>query len=70
MGAVAALDQLAYRPAQAAQAIGVSERQMWEWIGSGRIASVKTGDARNSPRLVRREALVAYLDQLERDGAS
>ncbi len=58
-------DQLAYRPRQAAQVIGLSYAQLNELIAQGRIESFKLGGA----RLIRREALVDFLDQVERESA-
>lgn len=54
-------DQLAYRPAQAAQKLGVSRRKVYELIDEGLIPSRKIGSA----RLIRHEDLVAFLDDLE-----
>lgn len=58
-------DPLAYRPREAARAIGLSYSRVKELLARGEIASFKTGDSPSSPRLIRREALVDYLDRLE-----
>lgn len=66
MTAAPVADQLAYRPKQAAQVLGLSVAQVTELLAQGRIESFKLGAA----RLIRREALVAFLDDLERRAAS
>lgn len=57
--------RLAYPVAEAAQLLGVSRSQLYELFNTGDVPSVKIG----TRRLVRHEALVAYLDRLENGGA-
>lgn len=46
---------------EAAHALNIGNSKVWELIASGEIASVKIG----SRRLIRREALDAFIDELE-----
>jgi excisionase family DNA binding protein len=55
------VEKLAFGPAEAAQALGISRSRLYELLYEGTIPSIKLG----SRRLIRRESLVAYLDQLE-----
>jgi excisionase family DNA binding protein len=55
--------RLAYPVNEAADLLGVSRSQLYELFSTGEVASVKIG----ARRLVRHEALVAYLDRLEVD---
>jgi excisionase family DNA binding protein len=55
------IEKLAFAPAEAAQALGISRSRLYELLYEGTIPSIKLG----SRRLIRRETLVAYLDQLE-----
>lgn len=55
-------DRLAYSPAEAAQALGISRARLYQLIEDGSIPSLKLGRR----RLIRAEALVALLDRLER----
>lgn len=52
------IERLGYRPAEAAKALGVSRRKLYDWINDGTLRSVKRGSARIIPR----EALMALLD--------
>ncbi len=54
--------RLAYTPVEAAQLLSISRGKLYELLKSGAIASVKAGRSRR----IRHEALVAYLDTLER----
>ena len=54
-------ERLAYRPAEAAEAIGVSRATFYKLLTSGEVPSVKIGRSRR----VRRAALDDYLTQLE-----
>lgn len=53
---------LAYSPAEAASALGISRARLYELLTDGTIPSVKLGRR----RLVRHEALTTLLDSLER----
>jgi excisionase family DNA binding protein len=55
------VQRLAYPVTEAAELIGVSRSQLYELFSTGEVTSVKIG----ARRLVRHEALVAYLDRLE-----
>jgi len=54
-------DRLAYSPAEAAQALGISRARLYQLLDDGTIPSVKLGRR----RLIRRDALVELLDRLE-----
>lgn len=69
MSAAPVLDQLAYPPAQAAQVLGLSRTKVDELVRSGELPSIKLGTGRSAKRLIRREALVAWLDRLEREAS-
>jgi excisionase family DNA binding protein len=56
----AAVERLAYSPAEAAQALGISRAKLYQLLDDGALPSVKL-DRR---RLIRREALDALLDSL------
>ena len=58
------IQRLAYPVNEAADLLGVSRSQLYELFSTGEVASVKIG----ARRLVRHEALVDYLDQLEQKG--
>lgn len=68
-------DQLAYTPPQAAQILGISRSRVDDLVRRGELASIKLPPAkrdkngaepgRTSTRLIRREALVAWLDRIE-----
>lgn len=57
----AGVDRLAYSPAEAAQALGISRAKLYQLLEDGTIPSVKL-DRR---RLIRPSALTALLDTLE-----
>jgi excisionase family DNA binding protein len=57
------VQRLAYPVNEAAHLLGVSRSQLYELFSTGQVGSVKIG----AKRLVRHEALVAYLDKLEED---
>jgi excisionase family DNA binding protein len=59
-----AVERLAYSPAEAAQALGISRGKLYQLLDDGTLASVKL-DRR---RLIRTEAIVALLDSLEARG--
>ena len=43
------IERIAYRPGEAAQAVGVSRTRMYELINSGEIPSLKVGGVRRVP---------------------
>jgi excisionase family DNA binding protein len=51
------VERLGYRPAEAAQALGVSRRKLYDLLNDGTLRSVKTGSARIIPR----DSLLALL---------
>jgi excisionase family DNA binding protein len=55
------VEKLAFGPAEAAQALGISRSRLYELLYDGTIPSIKLG----ARRLIRRETLVTYLDELE-----
>jgi excisionase family DNA binding protein len=57
------VQRLAYPVTEAADLLGISRSQLYELFSTGQVASVKIG----ARRLIRHEALVAYLDRLEAD---
>lgn len=57
--------RLAYSPAEGAEQLGISRAKFYELITEGTIPSVKIGRSRR----IRAEALVDYLDSLERGAA-
>ena len=59
--AVARVERLAYSPAEAAQALGISRAKLYQLLGDGSLPSVLL-DRR---RLIRPSALSALLDSLE-----
>lgn len=56
-----ALERLAYRVKEAAEALAISRSRFYELVAEGRIQVLKDG----ARTLVRRSALEAYLDSLE-----
>lgn len=54
--------QVAYRVRHAAELVDLSERQMWDYVRKGEIASFKIGTSRRIPR-------AALLDFIERHRA-
>jgi excisionase family DNA binding protein len=50
---------LALRPREAARALGISERTLWEWTKAGRVPSVRVGHVVMYPT----DALKAWLAQ-------
>lgn len=52
--------QVAYRVRHAAELVDLSERQMWEYVRTGEIASFKIGTARRIPRA----ALIAFIERM------
>ena len=58
-------DPLAYGAAEAAFALSVSESTIWIWIREGKLETFKYG----SRTLIRREALLRRLDELEAAGS-
>jgi excisionase family DNA binding protein len=44
------VEKLAYRPHQAAAAMGISRRKLYNLMGDGSLHSVKSGNARLIPR--------------------
>ena len=59
------MDQLLYRPKQAAQVLGNSRDKLYDLIRAGRITSVKDGHA----RFITADALIAYVAQLKAEAA-
>lgn len=55
------VERLAYSPAEAAQALGISRARLYQLLDDGTIPSVKLGRR----RLIRRQALADLLDDLE-----
>jgi excisionase family DNA binding protein len=55
------MDQLLYRPKQAAKVLDISRDKLYDLIRAGRITSVKDGRA----RFITADALAAYVSQLE-----
>jgi excisionase family DNA binding protein len=55
------INRLAYKPADAARELGISRARLYELLKSGEIPAVKLGRR----TLIRREALVSYLDSLD-----
>lgn len=53
----APVERLGYRPAEAAKALGVSRRKLYDLLNDGSLRSVKTGSARIIPR----DSLLALL---------
>jgi excisionase family DNA binding protein len=59
------MDQLLYRPKEAAKALGMSRDKLYDLIRAGRIPSVKDGRA----RFITADALTAYVRQLEAEAS-
>jgi excisionase family DNA binding protein len=59
------MEQLLYRPKQAAQVLAISRDKLYDLIRAGRITSVKDGRA----RFITTDALAAYVGQLEAEAA-
>ncbi len=59
------MEQLLYRPKQAAQVLGISRDKLYDLIRAGRITSVKDGHA----RFITADALIAYVAQLKAEAA-
>lgn len=59
---IVAAPKIAYRIRDAAEQIGISEREMWRLVKSGAIDSFKFGDFKNSPRRISHEALLDYVE--------
>lgn len=57
-------EKLAYSTAEAVKALSISRSKLFKHLRSGRIAHVKDG----SLTLIRREALIGYLDSLPAAG--
>jgi excisionase family DNA binding protein len=55
------VDRLAYSPAEAAQALGISRARLYQLLDDGTLPSVKLGRR----RLIRLAAIEALLDGLE-----
>lgn len=60
------MEQLMYRPAQAAPVLGLGRTAVFELIKSGRLRSIKLGGA----RLITAEALRAFVRELEKEPSS
>jgi excisionase family DNA binding protein len=56
------MEQLMYRPAEAARVLGIGRTRVFALIKSGRLRSVKLGGA----RLITAEALLAFVHELEK----
>jgi excisionase family DNA binding protein len=59
--AQAAVDRLAYSPAEAAAVLGISRARLYQLLDDGTVPSLKLGRR----RLIRRDALISLLDRLE-----
>jgi excisionase family DNA binding protein len=59
------MEQLLYRPKQAALVLGISRDKLYDLIRAGRITSVKDGHA----RFITADALIAYVAQLKAEAA-
>ena len=59
------MEQLLYRPKQAAQVLGISRDKLYDLIRAGRITSLKDGRA----RLITADALTAYVRLLKDEAA-
>jgi excisionase family DNA binding protein len=59
------MEQLMYRPAEAAQMLGMGRTAIFALIKSGRLRSVKLGGA----RFISAEALRAFVRDLEQESA-
>jgi excisionase family DNA binding protein len=59
------MEQLMYRPAEAAQVLGICRTRVFALIKSGRLRSVKLGGA----RYITAEALRAFVRELERESS-
>jgi excisionase family DNA binding protein len=59
------MEQLLYRPKQAAQVLGISRDKLYDLIRAGRITSVKDGHA----RFITADALIAYVAQLKAEAS-
>ena len=60
------VERLAYSPAEAAAELGISRAKLYQLLDDGTIPSLKLGRR----RLIRREALVSLLANLEAGGAA
>jgi excisionase family DNA binding protein len=59
------MEQLLYRPKQAAQVLGISRDKLYDLMRAGRITSVKDGHA----RFITDDALIAYVAKLKAEAA-
>ena len=59
------MEQLMYRPADAAQVLGIGRTRIFALIKSGRLRSVKLGGA----RFITAEALRAFVRDLEEESS-
>jgi excisionase family DNA binding protein len=59
------MEQLLYRPKQAAQVLGISRDKLYDLIRAGRISSVKDGHA----RFITADELIAYVSRLQAEAA-
>jgi excisionase family DNA binding protein len=60
------MDKLMYRPAEAAQMLGMGRTAAFALIKSGRLRSIKLGGA----RFITAEALQAFVRELEHEAAT
>ena len=60
------MDKLMYRPAEAAQVLGMGRTAAFALIKSGRLRSIKLGGA----RFITADALHAFVRELEQEAAS
>ena len=60
------MEQLMYRPADAAQVLGMGRTAVFALIKSGRLQSVKLGGA----RFITADALRAFVRELEQEASS
>ena len=61
-----ALEQLMYRPAEAAHVLGIGRTRVFALIKSGRLQSIKLGSA----RFITADALRAFVRDLEQESTS
>lgn len=60
------MEQLMYRPAEAAHVLGMGRTAIFALIKSGRLRSIKLGGA----RFISADALLAFVSELEQESLS
>ena len=66
---VASVPRLALRPAEAARALGLSERTLWTLADAGTVPSVRVGKLRLFPVAVLQRWLIAQAGQAGKENA-